>query len=1048
MLNRHEDLRKKFKLRKPVFADPEQNVDALFDHSHPLLTNFAQKSNHTSVDPQNIEWTRVKLPGIPPLGKLQFPAEVQARKRIFLEDLKHFPVTAPAATPPNKNTVNLLTDLNAGGLEEQHKPAEDDSQQDRKVAAEFLRKNLKTSDFDFGALVKQQGMQMGKGSYKWAHLVPSDKQFIINPRDMALKLDFQLDTFQAQAIHYLSAHKNVFVAAHTSSGKTVIAEYAVALSDLHNTNTIYTSPIKALSNQKYRDFSKKFSKQKIGLITGDVQINVNYESGSTSLASRLANSDCSQPNICTIMTTEILLTMLYKNEKFLKNVEFVVFDECHYINDDSRGYVWEEIFILLPSHITIIMLSATIPNLMEFNEWIGELKSRDIYIVKTVRRPIPLEYYVVAPQYVKNSNLATDSKARKGGGADKSAVTAIGRSPSLSKQTGNDPFSVLIHCTSTPNQFEDYKLAEFNRHIDEQLSKAKGRLRDSQIYLQTVRFLASVKKLPAVVFVLSRKRCDDLAFELDRQNVNLLDSETERHFVNGFLTSQLAKLTKSIGGGAQKHHELPGQVHQMKTYLMRGFACHHSGLLQSLKEIVELLFQMGYVKLLFATETFAIGVNMPTRTVVFDSLQKFDGRERRLLTPVEYTQMAGRAGRRGQDDFGTVLMLIKKDYFQPSEMRQLCLTNIENNPEIKTQFQLNYKLLLNIIRTNELPDPKGEDYPAKYDAILQWDPTWAAKAPASATTELLSNSTLSIEKFLKFNFFEYQRTLKGAKLDNFRMEVWRLIDTLVYKRFFGYFEESATLSTMKPRFFFEERIRPNLHIPKWSDPADKMATRENILLEFVILSVELQRLRNGPWKGFVRQQSQRLFTNGRLVRLSANGYDQHFAICVGAPVATKQQVLLYRRENHSDKAWDAWRREAESEEEVCVRRLMKFLHRFGCTMWNYRENRPLVEGDDESASQETGHSDVWLEEDHQLVEILNSFLKINPRFWAAADTSVIDWQDVARIVFATASRSCDGNPEDVWWECDSVLESMSVDLRDIEEVYDVSVLSKHDLCKA
>lgn len=1044
-------------MRKPHFADPEQNVDALFDHAHPLLTEFAQKANQTPVDLNNVEWKRVKLPGIPSLGKLQFPPEVQAKRRLYLDNLKQFPTTA-SVTGPAANTVNLLTaevkEKDDGRPVDEPNSAQ--SQQDMKLAAEFLRKNLKTSDSDFGTLIKVHGGQMGKGTYKWAHLVPSDKQFTINARDMALKLDFQLDTFQAQAIHYLSAHKNVFVAAHTSSGKTVIAEYAVALSELHNTNTIYTSPIKALSNQKYRDFSKKFSKQKIGLITGDVQINVNYESGSTSLASRRANSDCSQPNICTIMTTEILLTMLYKQEKFLKNVEFVVFDECHYINDDSRGYVWEEIFILLPSHITIIMLSATIPNLMEFNEWIGELKSRDIYIVKTVRRPIPLEYYVVAPQYIKNSNITAGARKETANSKSlektTSTVTAIGRSPSLSKQTGTDPFAVLIHCTSTPNQFEDYKLSEFNRHIEEQLTKAKGRLRDSQIYLHTVRFLSTVKKLPAVVFVLSRKRCDDLAYELDRQNVNLLDSETERHFINGFLTSQLSKLTKSIGGGTQKNHELPAQVHQMKTYLLRGFACHHSGLLQSLKEIVELLFQMGYVKLLFATETFAIGVNMPTRTVVFDSLQKFDGRERRLLTPVEYTQMAGRAGRRGQDDFGTVLMLIKKDYFQPSELRQLCLTNIENNPEIKTQFQLNYKLLLNIIRTNELPDPKGEDYRTKYEAILQWDATWSSARAQPVATELLQNSTLSIEKFLKFNFYEYQRTLKGAKLDNFRVEVWQLMDTLVYKRFFGYFGE-PNRAVIKPRTFFEERIRGDLAIPKWL-AGDKMATRENVLLEFVILNVELQRLRCGSWKHFVRQQSQRLFSNGRLLRLSANGCDQHFAICVGPPVDTKLRVLLYRRENHTDMGWANWKRDSEAEDEECSRKLMQFLNRFGCILWKFRENKPLVDGeededeeDDEEQNEGKDTDNKWLEEDRQLLEILNSFLKVNPRLWTTNETTVIDWQDVARMVFSTAQRSCDANPELVWWERDSMLESMFVELSDVEEVYDVTVLPKHDLSK-
>lgn len=187
MLNRHRPLKDTFKLRKPAFAEPE-NVDHLFDHSHPLLTEFPQKTNQTPVDLSKVEWKRVKLPGIPSLPKLQFPPQVQAKKRIFLDNLKQFPTTG--------GKVNLLTEITDDLVlvddDHPHQQREPDTSEEKKLAAEFLRLNLKTVDSDFGTLIKVHGGQMGKGHYKWAHLVPQDKVFNIHPRDMALKLDFQL----------------------------------------------------------------------------------------------------------------------------------------------------------------------------------------------------------------------------------------------------------------------------------------------------------------------------------------------------------------------------------------------------------------------------------------------------------------------------------------------------------------------------------------------------------------------------------------------------------------------------------------------------------------------------------------------------------------------------------------------------------------------------------------------------------------------------------------------------------------------------------------
>lgn len=392
-------------------------------------------------------------------------------------------------------------------------------------------------------------------------------------------------------------------------------------------------------------------------------------------------------------------------------------------------------------------------------------------------------------------------------------------------------------------QFEDQKLMTFNSKVENKLRT--HRLRDYHIYPHVVRFLSGTQRLPTVIFVLSRKRCDELANALYNQNVDLLGSDTERHFVAGFLTSQLSKLTKSIGGGATVE-DLPPQIHEMRTYLMRGYACHHSGLLQSLKEIVELLFQMGYVKLLFATETFAIGVNMPTRTVVFDSLQKFDGRCRRTLTAVEFTQMAGRAGRRGQDDFGTVLMLVKDKYLPPSELRQLCLTNIETVNEITTKFQLNYKLLLNVMRTNELPDPQQENYIAQCQELLADKISWTPLSGGGLKDRSLAGrqATLSIEKFLKFNFYEYQKTARTLKLDNFRIEVWKLVGMILQGKFYGYFEPNQVFSTSDS--FFEESIKDGLQALQ-ANGEDRSFVLERDLISFLIYAIETCKCKAEFW---------------------------------------------------------------------------------------------------------------------------------------------------------------------------------------------------------
>lgn len=224
-------------------------------------------------------------------------------------------------------------------------------------------------------------------STEWAVLLDTTKpvnNFNESVPDMAHKYEFELDTFQKLAIVHLEQHHHVFVAAHTSAGKTVVAEYAIALSQKHMTRCVYTSPIKALSNQKYRDFKKKF--KDVGLITGDFQIN--------STAS------------CLIMTTEILRSMLFCGSELTRDLEYVIFDEVHYINDEDRGHVWEQTLILLPSHVSVVLLSATVPNAVEFADWLGRNYQKKVYVIPTSKRPVPLKHYL----YTGTSDKTKDNR--------------------------------------------------------------------------------------------------------------------------------------------------------------------------------------------------------------------------------------------------------------------------------------------------------------------------------------------------------------------------------------------------------------------------------------------------------------------------------------------------------------------------------------------------------------------------------------------------------------------------------------------------------------
>uniref|UniRef100_A0A667XNJ4 SKI2 subunit of superkiller complex n=1 Tax=Myripristis murdjan TaxID=586833 RepID=A0A667XNJ4_9TELE len=456
-----------------------------------------------------------------------------------------------------------------------------------------------------------------------------------------LQWPFELDVFQKQAVLRLEAHDSVFVAAHTSAGKTVVAEYAIALSQKHMTRTIYTSPIKALSNQKFRDFKNTFGD--VGLLTGDVQL--------------------SPEASCLIMTTEILRSMLYNGSEVIRDLEWVIFDEVHYINDAERGVVWEEVLIMLPEHVSIILLSATVPNALEFSEWIGRIKKRHIYVISTMKRPVPLEHYL----YTGNSTKTQKEMFL------------------LLDATGNFLTKGYYNAVDAKKERTSKHAQSFGTKNTSQNTSAS---QDRPVWLSLLHFLSERQQTPVVAFTFSRTRCDENARSLASMD---LTTSVEKAEIHSFFQKSLSRLR---GGDRQ----LP-QILLMRDLLKRGIAVHHSGILPILKEVIEMLFSRGLVKVLFATETFAMGVNMPARTVVFDSIRKHDGTGFRNLLPGEYIQMAGRAGRRGLDATGTVIILCKTGVHDMGDLHVMML----GKPTVlQSQFRLTYTMILNLLRVEAL----------------------------------------------------------------------------------------------------------------------------------------------------------------------------------------------------------------------------------------------------------------------------------------------------------------------------------------------------------
>jgi superfamily II RNA helicase len=440
--------------------------------------------------------------------------------------------------------------------------------------------------------------------------------------------NFQLDDFQIEATQHITNGKSVVLCAPTGAGKTVLAEHAIHLAIESNKKVFYTTPLKALSNQKFNDFGAKYGFDKVGLLTGDTSINRGAQ--------------------VTIMTTEVFRNMLYgtnfgKVEENMRDVQYVVLDEVHYMNDDQRGTVWEESIIHCPNNIQLIALSATIANSQALTDWINSVHGKT-ELVFTDFRPVPLRHYFYSP----------------------SNPTAL---YSLFTPDGKLNGKIERECeTKGKNQ-------KFTKKKTAKLSVP-----------QLVRVLNRQNMLPAIYFAFSRKKCD-----------MYMETCSELNLLNEFEKQRLVQI---IDEYIVDNPFLAKNKHL--EYLYAGVAAHHAGLLPAWKGLVEKLFQQGLIKVVFATETLAAGINMPARTTIISSISKRSDEGHRTLNANEFLQMSGRAGRRGMDDVGNVVT-IASPFESPEEIAQLASS--KSNP-LESRFAPSYSMVLNLLQRFSLEESR------------------------------------------------------------------------------------------------------------------------------------------------------------------------------------------------------------------------------------------------------------------------------------------------------------------------------------------------------
>jgi superfamily II RNA helicase len=418
------------------------------------------------------------------------------------------------------------------------------------------------------------------------------------------------------------------------------------------------TPIKSLSNQKFYDLKTQFSETTVGIMTGDIKF-------------------CPDAQIV-VMTTEILRNLLYKkgsttehlgltSSLSIEDLDAVVFDECHYINDKDRGKVWEETMILLPNSVNLVLLSATLDRPEIFANWLGNLKQRKVHLIQTQYRIVPLTHYVISKDY--------------------KYVTIMDERELYNEKAYND---WLLECKKTADEQKDYKKKVHNARLEGVDGAIEGKVNiDSYTYRlnKVVELMNNDENLPALFFCLNRKKCELYASKIEHILIDTTDITNVKHIFDFHLRNHKSTLEKTP------------QYHLLLSLLLKGIAFHHSGLLPILKEIVEILFSRGLIKVMFCTETFAVGLNMPTKTVIFTGLHKYDdvNEKMRILRSDEYTQMAGRAGRRGKDTKGVVIYLPEHDPVFNKELKNM-MKGLR--PPILSRMDFHYDFILKSLQSS------------------------------------------------------------------------------------------------------------------------------------------------------------------------------------------------------------------------------------------------------------------------------------------------------------------------------------------------------------
>jgi superfamily II RNA helicase len=466
---------------------------------------------------------------------------------------------------------------------------------------------------------------------------------------------FPLDDFQKHSVKLLQNDdpKNILVTAHTGSGKSLVAEYAIIRGKEKKLRTLYTSPIKSLSNQKFYEFTKKFPHIKIGLITGDHKCNPDAD--------------------CLIMTTEILSILLVnKSIKYddfeINNIDFneffaVIFDEVHYINDVERGGVWEKCIMNMPKNINQVMLSATIDNPENFINWVQTCNNNPSYLLTNYKRVVPL--YFNYSYWVNTKKLSKELEQVE------------------HKLHRFMPFA------DTNNKFiEPDRLKSMN-----DLNKMFKDIKVNSTYIinEICKELQIKQMTPAIFFIFSKKRCIEIAKSITTTYNDYNDAVE----VNRAFDYYLSKLENKEG------YKNSYQYNEIRDLAIKGIAVHHAGLIPVFKEIIEMLFSKNLIKVLFATETFAVGLNMPTKTVIFTDVFKYDNNGKRRLATHEFIQMSGRAGRRGIDTKGYVI-ITPQLFSEDISGRELENLLFGSSQKIQSKFNIDHQWVLNLIETKQI----------------------------------------------------------------------------------------------------------------------------------------------------------------------------------------------------------------------------------------------------------------------------------------------------------------------------------------------------------